>query len=414
MTKGVINLDIKYIDGGVTAPNGFLASGVHCGLKQGSLKKDLALIYSEVPAAAAGMYTKNKVKGAPIYVTKEHLSNKKAQAIIINSGNANTCNGDDGLIKAKKMTSLQANKLNLKTEDVLVASTGVIGVPLNIDAIKDGIPMLTEKLSKEGSNDASLAIMTTDTFQKQLAVEFYIGDKKITMGAMAKGSGMIEPNMGTMLSFITTDLSIAPELLHESLQSSVGVTYNRVSVDGDTSTNDMVLILANGLAENPTITEKDESYNTFLNALTELNTIMAKNIAKDGEGATKLLECQIIGAKNEKDAVVLGKSVINSSLVKTAMFGSDANWGRILCALGYANIDFDPEKVDVAFESKAGSIKVCESGSSLPFDEDIAKKVLSENEIVIKVNLSLGDYSAYVWGCDLSYEYVKINGDYRS
>ncbi|AVK48469.1 arginine biosynthesis protein ArgJ [Clostridium sp. MF28] len=407
-------MDIKYIDGGVTAPNGFLASGVHCGLKQGSLKKDLALIYSEVPAAAAGMYTKNKVKGAPIYVTKEHLSNKKAQAIIINSGNANTCNGDDGLIKAKKMTSLQANKLNLKTEDVLVASTGVIGVPLNIDAIKDGIPMLTEKLSKEGSNDASLAIMTTDTFQKQLAVEFYIGDKKITMGAMAKGSGMIEPNMGTMLSFITTDLSIAPELLHEALQSSVGVTYNRVSVDGDTSTNDMVLILANGLAENPTITEKDESYNTFLNALTELNTIMAKNIAKDGEGATKLLECQIIGAKNEKDAVVLGKSVINSSLVKTAMFGSDANWGRILCALGYANIDFDPEKVDVAFESKAGSIKVCESGSSLPFDEDIAKKVLSENEIVIKVNLSLGDYSAYVWGCDLSYEYVKINGDYRS
>lgn len=407
-------MDIKYIDGGVTAPNGFLASGVHCGLKQGSLKKDLALIYSEVPAAAAGMYTKNKVKGAPIYVTKEHLSNKKAQAIIINSGNANTCNGDDGLIKAKKMTSLQANKLNLKTEDVLVASTGVIGVPLNIDAIKDGIPMLTEKLSKEGSNDASLAIMTTDTFQKQLTVEFYIGDKKITMGAMAKGSGMIEPNMGTMLSFITTDLSIAPELLHEALQSSVGVTYNRVSVDGDTSTNDMVLILANGLAENPTITEKDESYNTFLNALTELNTIMAKNIAKDGEGATKLLECQIIGAKNEKDAVVLGKSVINSSLVKTAMFGSDANWGRILCALGYANIDFDPEKVDVAFESKAGSIKVCESGSSLPFDEDIAKKVLSENEIVIKVNLSLGDYSAYVWGCDLSYEYVKINGDYRS
>ncbi|OVE66678.1 bifunctional ornithine acetyltransferase/N-acetylglutamate synthase [Clostridium diolis] len=407
-------MDIKYIDGGVTAPNGFLASGVHCGLKQGSLKKDLALIYSEVPGAAAGMYTKNKVKGAPIYVTKEHLSNKKAQAIIINSGNANTCNGDDGLIKAKKMTSLQANKLNLKTEDVLVASTGVIGVPLNIDAIKDGIPMLTEKLSKEGSNDASLAIMTTDTFQKQLAVEFYIGDKKITMGSMAKGSGMIEPNMGTMLSFITTDLSIAPELLHEALQSSVGVTYNRVSVDGDTSTNDMVLILANGLAENPTITEKDESYNTFLNALTELNTIMAKNIAKDGEGATKLLECQIIGAKNEKDAVVLGKSVINSSLVKTAMFGSDANWGRILCALGYANIDFDPEKVDVAFESKAGSIKVCESGSSLPFDEDIAKKVLSENEIVIKVNLSLGDYSAYVWGCDLSYEYVKINGDYRS
>jgi glutamate N-acetyltransferase/amino-acid N-acetyltransferase len=407
-------LNIKYIDVGVTAPNGFLASGIHCGLKKSNLKKDLALIYSEVPAAAAGMYTKNKVKGAPIYITKEHLSNKKAQAIIINSGNANTCNGDDGLNKAKKMTSLQAKALNLKTDEVLVASTGVIGVPLNIDAVKSGIPLLTEKLSKDGSNDASLAIMTTDTFQKQLAVEFYLGDKKVTIGSMAKGSGMIEPNMGTMLSFLTTDISIAPELLDEALKSSVTVTYNRVSVDGDTSTNDMILILANGLAENPTITEKNDDYYTFVQVLTNLNTIMAKNIAKDGEGATKLLECQILGAKTEEDAVVLGKSVINSSLVKTAMFGSDANWGRILCALGYAKIDFNPEKVDVSFESSAGSIKVCEAGSSLPFDEDIAKKVLNENEIVIKVNLFLGDHDAYVWGCDLSYEYVKINGDYRS
>jgi glutamate N-acetyltransferase/amino-acid N-acetyltransferase len=407
-------LDITYINGGVTAPKGFLASGIHCGLKPGSLKKDLALIYSEVPAAAAGMYTKNKVKGAPIYITKEHLTNKKAQAIIINSGNANTCTGDDGLQKAKKMASLQAKELKLKTDDILVASTGVIGVPLNIDAIKNGIPLLTENLSIEGSNDASEAIMTTDTFQKQLALEFYIGDKKITIGAMAKGSGMIEPNMGTMLSFITTDLSISPELLHEALKATVNVTYNRVSVDGDTSTNDMVLILANGSAENPTITAKDENYDAFLNALTDLSTIMAKNIAKDGEGATKLLECQILGAKSEKDAVVLGKSVINSSLVKTAMFGSDANWGRILCALGYADIDFDTEKVDVTFESSAGTIKVCEAGSSLPFDEDIAKKVLNEKEIVIKVNLFLGNHSAYVWGCDLSYEYVKINGDYRS
>ncbi|BCZ44964.1 arginine biosynthesis bifunctional protein ArgJ [Clostridium gelidum] len=407
-------MDIKYIGGGVTAPNGFLASGIYCGLKKSNLQKDLALIYSEVPAAAAGMYTKNKVKGAPIYITKEHLTNKKAQAIIINSGNANTCNGDDGLHKAEKMTSLQAKELKLKADDVLVASTGVIGVPLNIDAIKDGIPLLTEKLSKDGSNDASLAIMTTDTFQKQLALEFFIGDKKVTIGSMAKGSGMIEPNMGTMLSFITTDLSISPKLLTDALKSSVTVTYNRVSVDGDTSTNDMILILANGLAENPTITEKDENYDAFLKVLTELNTIMAKNIAKDGEGATKLLECQIIGAKSEEDAVVLGKSVINSSLVKTAMFGSDANWGRILCALGYTKIDFDPEKVDVSFESPAGTINVCEAGSSLPFDEDMAKKVLSENEIIIKVNLFLGDYSAYVWGCDLSYEYVKINGDYRS
>ena len=407
-------MDIKYIDGGVTAPNGFLASGIYCGLKKSNLQKDLALIYSEVPAVAAGMYTKNKVKGAPIYITKEHLTNKKAQAIIINSGNANTCNGDDGLNKAKKMTSLQAKELKLKAGDILVASTGVIGVPLNIDAIKNGIPLLTEKLSKDGFDDASSAIMTTDTFKKQLALEFYIGDKKITIGSMAKGSGMIEPNMGTMLSFITTDLSISPELLDEALKSSVTVTYNRVSVDGDTSTNDMILILANGLAENVTITEKDENYDAFLEALTTLNTIMAKNIAKDGEGATKLLECQIIGANTEDDAVVLGKSVINSSLVKTAMFGSDANWGRILCALGYTKINFDPEKVDVSFESPAGSIKVCEAGSSLPFDEDKAKEILNENEIIIKVNLFLVDYCAYVWGCDLSYEYVKINGDYRS
>jgi len=407
-------LDIKYIDGGVTAPKGFLASGIYCGLKKSSLQKDLALIYSEVPATAAGMYTKNKVKGAPIYITKEHLTNKKAQAIIINSGNANTCNGDDGLNKAKKMTSLQAKELKLKADDVLVASTGVIGVPLNIDAIKNGIPLLTEKLSKNGFDDASSAIMTTDTFKKQLALEFFMGDKKITIASMAKGSGMIEPNMGTMLSFITTDLSISSELLDEALKTSVTVTYNRVSVDGDTSTNDMILILANGLAENPTITEKDENYNAFLEALTTLNTVMAKNIAKDGEGATKLLECQIIGANTEEDAVILGKSVINSNLVKTAMFGSDANWGRILCALGYTKIDFDPEKVDVSFESPAGSIKVCEAGSSLAFDEDKAKEILSEKEIVIKVNLFLGDYNAYVWGCDLSYEYVKINGDYRS
>lgn len=407
-------MNINYIEGGITAPQGFLASGIYCGLKKSNLKKDLALIYSEIPAVAAGMYTKNKVKGAPIYITKEHLANKKAQAIIINSGNANTCNGDDGLKKAKKMTILQAKELNLKADDILVASTGVIGVPLNIDAIKNGIPLLTEKLSKDGFEDASSAIMTTDTFKKQFAVEFYLGDKKVTIGAMAKGSGMIEPNMGTMLSFLTTDLSISPELLTKALNSSVKLTYNRVSVDGDTSTNDMVLILANGLAENPTITEEDENYNTFLEVLTSLNTIMAKNIAKDGEGATKLLECQIIGATTEEDAVTLGKSVINSSLVKTAMFGSDANWGRILCALGYAKIDFDPEKVDVSFESSAGSIKVCESGSSLAFSEEKAKDILTQDEIIIKINLSLGNYNAYVWGCDLSYEYVKINGDYRS
>ncbi|MBS5983117.1 MAG: bifunctional glutamate N-acetyltransferase/amino-acid acetyltransferase ArgJ [Clostridium butyricum] len=407
-------MEIKYIDGGVTAPKGFLASGIYCGIKQGSVKKDLALIYSEVPAKASGMFTKNKVKGAPIYICKDHLSNKKAQAIIINSGNANTCTGDDGLSKAKKMTALQAKALNLKADDVLVASTGVIGVPLNIDAIKDGIPLLTEKLSKSGNQDAASAIMTTDTFMKELAAEFYIGNTKVTLGTMAKGSGMIEPNMGTMLSFITTDISISPQLLDEALKSTVTITYNRVSVDGDTSTNDSIFILANGQANNPTITEKDENYYTFVNVLKEINTIMAKNIAKDGEGATKLLECQVIGAATEKDAVLFGKSVINSSLVKTAMFGSDANWGRILCALGYANVDFDPEKVDVSFESCAGEIEVCKNGSSVAFDEDKAKKVLDQKEIIIKINLSQGECTAYVWGCDLSYEYVKINGDYRS
>jgi len=407
-------MKIKYIDGGVTAPKGFLASGIYCGIKQGSVKKDLALIYSEVPAKASGMFTKNKVKGAPIYICKDHLSNKKAQAIIINSGNANTCTGDDGLSKAKKMTALQAKALNLKADDVLVASTGVIGIPLNIDAIKDGIPLLTEKLSKNGNQDAASAIMTTDTFMKELAAEFYIGDTKVTLGTMAKGSGMIEPNMGTMLSFITTDISISPQLLDEALKSTVTITYNRVSVDGDTSTNDSIFILANGQANNPTITEKDENYYTFVNVLKEINIIMAKNIAKDGEGATKLLECQVIGAATEKDAVLFGKSVINSSLVKTAMFGSDANWGRILCALGYANVDFDPEKVDVSFESCAGEIEVCKNGSSVAFDEDKAKKVLDQKEIIIKINLSQGESTAYVWGCDLSYEYVKINGDYRS
>ena len=408
-------MNIKFVDGGnVTSPQGFLASGIYCGIKKSNLKNDLALVYSEVPATAAGVFTKNKVKGAPVYISKEHLANKKAQAIIVNSGNANTCTGDDGLNKAKKMALLQAKELNLKADDVLVASTGVIGVPLNIDAIKNGIPLLTEKLSKNGFDEASSAIMTTDTFKKQAAIEFTAGGKTVTIGCMAKGSGMIEPNMGTMLSFITTDISIAPELLDEALKAAVNVTYNRVSVDGDTSTNDSVMILANGLAKNKTITEKNEDYNTFLEALTTLSTHIAKNIAKDGEGATKLLECQIIGAATEKDAVILGKSVINSSLVKTAMFGSDANWGRILCALGYAKIKFDPDKVDVSFESCAGSINVCKNGSSVDFSEDKAKEILTQDEIVIKVELNCGDASAYVWGCDLSYEYVKINGDYRS
>ena len=401
-------------DEGVTAPQGFLASGIHCGLKKNNLKLDLALIYSTVPANSAGVYTKNKVKGAPIYITKEHLSNKKAQAIIINSGNANTCTGEDGLMKAKRMTELQGKALKLKTSDVLVASTGVIGVPLNIDAIKDGIPMLTERLSKEGFDDAASAIMTTDTYKKQLAFEFEINNKKVTIGAMAKGSGMIEPNMGTMLSFITTDLNISGEMLNEALKESVKKSYNRVSVDGDTSTNDMVLVLANGLAKNDEIVEKDESYYIFLEVLNNLNITLAKMIAKDGEGATKLIECIVSNCKCEKDAEILSKSVINSPLVKTAIFGSDANWGRILCALGYSGVNIDPNKVDLSFKSSVGEIEICKNGMPLLFDEVMAKDILLQDEITILINMNSGKHFSTAWGCDLSYDYVKINGDYRS
>lgn len=399
---------------GITAPQGFLASGIHCGLKKNNLNLDLALIYSTVPATAAGVYTKNKVKGAPIYITKEHLSNKKAQAIIINSGNANTCNGDDGLVKAKRMTELQAKALKLKTGDILVASTGVIGIPLNIDAIKNGIPMLTDRLSKDGFDDAATAIMTTDTYKKQLSLEFMIGNKKITIGAMAKGSGMIEPNMGTMLSFITTDLNISGEMLQEALKESTKISYNRVSVDGDTSTNDMVLILANGLADNEIIKRKDTNYYLFIEALNKINITLAKMIAKDGEGASKLLECVVYNCKSQKDAEILSKSVINSPLVKTAMFGSDANWGRILCALGYSGINIDPNKIDLTFESSVDKIDVCKNGIGLSFDEVKAKEILLKDEITIHINMNDGNFSSTAWGCDLSYDYVKINGDYRS
>ena len=399
---------------GVTAPKGFLASGIHCGLKKNNLKLDLALIYSEVQANAAGIYTKNKVKGAPIYITKEHLSNKKAQAIIVNSGNANTCNGNDGLVKAKRMAELQGKALRLKTSDILVASTGVIGVPLNIDAIKDGVPMLTERLSKEGYEDAATAIMTTDTYKKQLAFEFKIKDKVVTIGAMAKGSGMIEPNMGTMLSFITTDLNISGEMLSEALKESTKISYNRVSVDGDTSTNDMVLVLANGLASNEEIVEKNDDYYTFIDVLNTLNITLAKMIAKDGEGATKLIECILSNCKSEKDAEILSKSVINSPLVKTAIFGSDANWGRILCALGYSGVNINPDKVNLSFKSSVGEVEVCKDGMPLPFDEVKAKEILLKDEIQILISMNSGKYSSKAWGCDLSYDYVKINGDYRS
>ena len=409
----MINIDENLT---VTSPAGFKASGIHCGLKKSLLKKDLALIYSDVVATSCGVYTKNKVKGAPLTVTKQHLVNKKAQAIIINSGNANTCNGDDGLSKAKKMANLCAKELNIKNDDVLVASTGVIGVPLNIDVIKDGIPQLVNNLSSEiqGAKNASMAIMTTDTIEKQAGIEIEVGGKKITIAAMAKGSGMIHPNMATMLSFITTDISISPALLKEALKQSVNISYNRISVDGDSSTNDMVLIMANGLADNETIIEKNEDYNLFLEALTTLNIYISKKIAKDGEGATKLIECTVSNANSIEDAETLSKSVVTSSLVKAAIFGSDANWGRILCALGYSGIDFDPEKVDVSFASNAGEIIVCIDGSSVNFDEAKAKEILLQDEIKILIDMKQGLSEVTTWGCDLTYDYVKINGDYRS
>ena len=397
----------------VTAPKGFLASGIHCGVKDGTTKKDLALVYSEVPCIGAGMYTNNKVKCAPIYVTKEHLKDKKAQAIICNSGNANCCTGQDGIDKANDIANTLAEKLNIPKEDVLIASTGVIGVPINAEAIKNGIPTLIEELSDNGSNAAE-AIMTTDTVKKECAAEFLVNGTKVTIGAIAKGSGMIEPNMGTMLSFITTDLSITPELLEDALREAVNVSYNKISVDGDTSTNDTVLILANGLAENATISEKNADYENFVEALKYVTITIAKKLAKDGEGATKLIECTVNGAKTEEEGTIFAKSVITSSLVKTAMFGADANWGRILCALGYAGLDFEPDIVDVYFECKGGNIIVCKNGASVEFDEDIAKKILIEDEITIKIDMGLGDVTVTAWGCDLTYEYVKINGDYRS
>lgn len=406
-------MNYKVISGSVTSPKGFKANGIHCGVKAGTTKKDLALVYSEVPCVGAGMYTNNKVKCAPIFVTKAHLKNNIAQAVIVNSGNANCCTGQDGLDKAEEETKVLAKELNINSNDVLVASTGVIGVPLNVDAIKSGIPELVSGLCKDGSLAAS-AIMTTDTVKKEAACTLNISGKEVTIGAIAKGSGMIEPNMGTMLSFISTDAKISAELLDSALREAVKVSYNRISVDGDTSTNDTVIILANGMAENERISSKNEDYYAFVEALKYITIEISKMLAKDGEGATKLIECTVNGCKNEKEGVIFAKSVITSSLVKTAMFGADANWGRVLCALGYAGVDFEPEKVDVEFVSKAGTILVCKNGASVDFSEDLAKKILLEDEITIKVNMGSGSESVTCYGCDLTYDYVKINGDYRS
>ena len=407
--------DIKIIEGGVCAAAGFSASGVHCGIRKNRTKKDLSLIYSACPAAAAAVYTTNLVKGAPLKVTKQNISNGTAQAVICNSGNANTCNAGGEEI-AKETCALTAKSLGILQEDVIVASTGVIGQPLDISPIKAGIPELTKTLcgGEAGSVMAAEGIMTTDTVKKEIAVSFDIGGVECHMGGIAKGSGMIHPNMATMLVFITTDCAVSSEMLQKALSSDVADTFNMVSIDGDTSTNDMVSVMANGMAKNAEITAEGADFDCFMRALNTVTVHLCRMIASDGEGATKMLECKVDGAKDIKTAKAVAKSVVCSSLVKAAMFGSDANWGRVLCAIGYSGADVDTDKVDVCFSSKAGSVSVCKGGAGVDFSEDKAKKVLSEKEITICVSLSSGDGAATAWGCDLTYDYVKINGDYRT
>lgn len=402
------------IRGGVTAAKGFTASGIHVGIRKNREKKDLALVWSEKPCSAAAVYTTNQVKGQPLIVTKEHLADGKAQAIIVNAGNANTCTGEAGIAAARRMAALVSQWMGIPATDVVVASTGVIGQQLDVGIIETGMEQLVAGLSRTGNIDAREAIMTTDTVKKEVAVQFELGGRMVSIGAMAKGSGMIHPNMATMLSFITTDCAISPAMLQKALSASVERTYNRVSVDGDTSTNDMVVVLANGMADNPPIETEGPDFRTFYEALTWLNIQLARMIAKDVEGATKLIECTVEGASDEAKAVELAKGVIRSSLVKTAVFGADANWGRILCALGYTRKDFDPAKVDVAFESASGYIEVCKNGAPLSFNEEKAKKILSYQEVTIYVSLNEGAAQATAWGCDLTYEYVRINGDYRT
>ena len=404
---------MELINGGVCAAKGFTASGVHCGIRKNKTKRDLALILSEKKASAAAVYTTNLVKGAPLAVTKMHLMDGKAQAVICNSGNANTCNAD-GIEVAQKMAELTAAELGINKEDVVVASTGVIGQPLDITPIKEGLPALKDALGDKNSAEAAEGIMTTDTVKKEVAVSFEIGGVECKIGGIAKGSGMIHPNMATMLVFITSDVAIAPEMLQKALSSDIQNTFNMVSVDGDTSTNDMVCVLANGMAGNKEITADGEDFDTFMKALNTVTVHLCRMIAGDGEGATKLLECRVTGAADEKTAKIVAKSVICSSLTKAAMFGADANWGRVLCAIGYSGADVDVTKVDVSFESNKGIIPVCKDGSGIEFSEEKAKEILLEKEIIINVGLNSGESSSTAWGCDLTYEYVKINGDYRT
>ncbi|MBE6673783.1 MAG: bifunctional glutamate N-acetyltransferase/amino-acid acetyltransferase ArgJ [Ruminococcaceae bacterium] len=404
---------MKLLYGGVCAAQGFLASGVHCGIRKNKEKKDLALIYSETRAACASVYTTNKVKGAPLTVTKNNISDGYAQAVICNSGNANTCNAN-GIEVAEQTCELIANELGISPKDIVVASTGVIGQPLDITPIKNGIPALVKSLGDNKSGDAAEGIMTTDTRLKEIAVSFEIGGVECKMGGIAKGSGMIHPNMATMLVFITTDCKISPEMLQLALSTDIKKTFNMVSVDGDTSTNDMVSVLANGKAGNEEITTQGEAFDTFMEALNTITVNLCQKIAGDGEGATKRIDCEVSGAIDEENAKIIAKSVICSSLVKAAMFGSDANWGRILCAIGYSGAEVDVNKVKVSFVSEFGEVVVCENGAGVDFSEELAKAVLSCYEVTIKVELGDGDGEATAWGCDLTYDYVKINGDYRT
>ena len=403
------------IPGGVTAPQGFTAAGIHAGIKAGSSpdKNDLCLIVSEKECAAAATYTLNRVKAAPLYVTMGQLEDGTCRAIVANSGNANACCPYSHEY-AERTCAAAAKALGLNKTDLAVASTGVIGVTLNVEAIEAALPALVQKLSASGSHDAATAIMTTDTRSKEVAVQVEIGGKMVTIGAVAKGSGMIHPNMGTMLAFITTDCAITHEMLDRAIRSVVKRTFNRVTVDGDTSTNDMCLIMANSMADNPLIEWKDANYAAFLHALTEVCTHLARAIAADGEGASKLITCDVSGARNEDVAERLAKQVVGSALVKAAMFGADANWGRVICAMGYSKAPFRPEHVNISFRSSAGEVAVCRQGEALPFDEDLAKQVLTQDAVDIVVTLTEGDGCAKCWGCDLTYEYVRINGDYRT
>ncbi len=404
---------MKIISGGVCAATGFTANGIHCGIRKNRTKRDLALIYSEKPASAAAVYTTNLVKGAPLTVTKNHISNGVAQAVICNSGNANTCNAN-GIEIAEQMSDLLANELGISAGDVVVASTGVIGQPLDITPIKDGIPVLVKGLSRDGGEAAAEGIMTTDTVKKEIAVEFTVGGKTCRIGGIAKGSGMIHPNMATMLVFITTDAAITTPMLQKALSSDIANTFNMISVDGDTSTNDMVSVLANGMADNAVIDAEGADFDEFMKALNTVTVYLCRMIAGDGEGATKLLECRVSGADTLATAKTVAKSVICSSLLKAAMFGADANWGRVLCAIGYSGADVDVNRVDVSFRSPKGEIAVCKNGAGVEFSEEKAKEILLEREIEILVSVGDGAYDATAWGCDLTYDYVKINGDYRT